>query len=204
MSDPIPPSSPDLRVVGSEPAGDARVERARAGDREAWKALYLEHFSDVLRLVAHATGDVAIAEELTQEAFAVALAGLHRFDGRCGFGGWLRGIAMKLVHKHWRKNRRRDRAHHRLRAVPAAPAGGPDERLTTARRAEALAQALAELPPHLREAFVLADVQGVSAAQASEEFGISPGNFRVRATRARARLRERLAAMGLLDEERLA
>ena len=190
-------------VDGEGTAGiDARVERALGGDREAWTELYLEHFHAVLRLVAHATADVAIAEELTQEAFAIALVRLARFDGRCGFRGWLRGIAMKLVHKHWRKSRRRDRAHHRLESVPRVEDEAPDDRLLARRRAEALEQALAELPPHLREAFVLSDVHGMSAAQAAEEFGISPGNLRVRATRARARLRKRLTALGLIEQER--
>lgn len=194
----------NLRVVQDEVAhgADLRVQRALGGDRQAWTELYLENFHAVLRLTAHAIGDVAIAEEITQEAFAIALVRLSRFDGRCAFGGWLRGIAMKLVHKHWRKNRRRDRAHHRLGAVPPVGGEAPDDQVLTQRRAEALGEALAELPPHLREAFVLSDVHGMSAAQAAEEFGISPGNLRVRATRARARLRKRLMAMGLVEEER--
>lgn len=200
------PRSPELRVVDGQgtPGIDARVERALEGDRAAWTELYLEHFHDVLRLVAHAIGDVAIAEELTQEAFAIAVVRLSRFDGRCAFRGWVRGIAMKLVHKHWRKSRRRAQAHHRLEAVPRSEGDAPDDRVLARRRAEALQEALAELPPHLREAFVLSDVHGMSAAQAAEEFGISPGNLRVRATRARARLRKRLTAMGLIDQERLA
>lgn len=197
-------SAPNLRVVdGHDAIGvEGRVERALGGDRQAWTELYLEHFHAVLRLVAHATADVAVAEEITQETFAIALVRLSRFDGRCGFRGWLRGIAMKLVHKHWRKSRRRDRAHHRLGAVPRSERDAPDDRVLARRRAQALDEALAELPSHLREAFVLCDVHGMSSAQAAEEFGISPGNLRVRATRARARLRKRLAALGLIDEER--
>lgn len=182
-------------------AVDRLVERALGGDRDAWARLYLDHFQGVLRLVAYATGDVAVSEELTQEAFAVALVQLPRFDGRCAFGGWMRGIAMKLVHKHWRKSRRRKRAYSRLSMADEDPSLAPDDRVLARRRAEALERALQDLPPNWREAFVLSDIHGMSAAQAAEEFGISPGNFRVRATRARARLRQRLTELGLVDRE---
>lgn len=201
MSSASSSSRRELRLVDSTEPSDSLVERAVQGDHAAWKELYLDHFHDVLRLVAYATADVGVAEELTQEAFAIALVRLDRFDGRCAFGGWMRGIAMKLVHKHWRKNRRRARAHHRLSAAPPVPARTPDDQMQVHRRARDLEAALTELPPHLREAFVLADVHGMSAAQAAEEFGISPGNFRVRASRARARLREVLIRMGSIDQE---
>ncbi len=200
MTSRSPSHAPALHVVdGAAASVDALIERALDGDREAWTRLYRDNFHAVLRLVAHATGELAVAEEITQDTFAVALVQLSRFDGRCGFGGWLRGIAMKLVYKHWRKNRRRHRAHRRIGAVPEAEGPDADEHMLTQRRAEALQEALEHLPPPLREAFVLSDVHGMSAAQAAEEFGITPGNFRVRASRARARLRERLARMGLVE-----
>ncbi|MCH9682894.1 MAG: RNA polymerase sigma factor [Deltaproteobacteria bacterium] len=195
-----PSLAPALRVVEGDVAASVEVLVAQAldGDRRAWTTLYRDNFHAVLRLVAHATGDVSVAEEITQEAFAVALVQLPRFDGRCPLGGWLRGIAMKLVYKHWRKNRRRSRAHRRLGAVPADPGVPADDQVLAHDRAEALERALEQLPLALREAFVLADIHGMSAAQAAKEFGITPGNFRVRATRARARLRQHLTDVGLI------
>ncbi len=202
MTSSSPSHAPALHVVdGAPPSVDVLIGRALDGDRQAWTRLYRDNFRGVLRLVAHAVGELSTAEEITQETFAVALVRLPRFDRGCAFGGWLRGIAMKLVYKHWRKNRRRRRAHRRIEAAPEFGAPDADERISTQRRAEALAEALELLPPQLREAFVLSDVHGMSAAQAAQEFGITPGNFRVRASRARARLREELAQMGLLERK---
>lgn len=215
----IPPTaSARLRLVGTpeapisatEPTGPEvtglLVGRALTGDVDAWTRLYQDNFNDLLRFVAYATGDVSGAEDLVQEAFAIALARLPSYDQRSPFGGWLRGIANNLVRKHWRKRARRDRAHARMKVTqPHREASqhernaAPDAKVVRDRRADALRAALDTLPDHFREAFVLCDIQGLSAAEAAAIAGTSPGNLRVRATRARARLREYLAAHGLLE-----
>ncbi len=69
------------------------------------------------------------------------------------------------------------------------------------RRAEALVAVLDSLPGHLREAFVLRDLKRHSPAEAAEMLGISRGNLRVRATRARARIRRELVRLGWRDRE---
>ena len=50
-----------------------------------------------------------------------------------------------------------------------------------------------ELPPSLRAAFVLRDVQGLSTQEAAEALEITDTALKVRLHRARLQLRERLA-----------
>ena len=59
------------------------VQRAIAGDTEAWAALYAERYPSLFRQLRYLTGDDALAEELAQETFARAIAGarLHTFAG---------------------------------------------------------------------------------------------------------------------------
>src|SRR5690606_42029329 len=87
----------------------------------------------------------------------------------------------------------------------SATAGIPSTRLFRShlqeRRAEILEPLLAELPDTRREVFVLRDVQGLDVPEVAQRLGITPGNARVRANRARAQLREHLAALGWLDTE---
>lgn len=204
-----------LRVVDGE-GTDERSERSAAeiteelidravdGDVEAWTRLYQDHFDALLRFVAYSTGNVAVAEDLVQEAFALALVGLRKFDGRSSFSTWMRGIANNLVRKHWRKKQRRTRAYARLEELAERIAlcrdESPDAAVNRDERAEALLAGLETLPHHLREAFVLSDVHGMSAAEAGRQIGISPGNVRVRAARARARLREQFERLGMIGE----
>ena len=63
-----------------------------------------------------------------------------------------------------------------------------------ARRGEALDEAIAALPPSLRAAFLLRDVEGLSTAEAAEALSLTETNLKVRLHRARLLLRERLSA----------
>lgn len=204
-------SSPHLRAVSDapeaeSPAGDglerdwALVERALAGDAKSWETLYLSHYRPLLRFCAYSTGDVSSAEDITQETFARALAGLAGFGRRAVFATWLRGIAINLIRRRWRNGERRDRAHAKLRSTPPPP-DALDEVLIRDRRADALSAAISELPESQREAFVLLDVQGLSATEAAEIAGTTAGNMRVRATRARTRIATSLQRAGLVDKK---
>lgn len=195
------PSSP---AEGADALHAALVERARGGDMQAWARLYQDHWARLLRHVGYLTGDAATAEDLVQETFAQALAGLARYDHRAPFFAWLRGIALNVVRKHWRTRGRRNRAYTRVEADADLMAGGsgdPDAVHVSKLRAQTLLAVLEDLPEHLREAFVLCDLRDMSTEEAAQELGISPGNLRVRATRARARIRVALQELGWLAPE---
>lgn len=200
---------PGLRGSPPEPAADARetalVARARDGDVEAWARLYQEHFDRVFKHVTYLTGDVHAAEDLVQETFARAFVGLAQFEARASFVGWLRGIAVNVVRKHWRARYRGDEALDQLatmsRGVVAGGASDPEGAHLRQRRAEVLLVVLASLPEPLREAFVLCDLQELPTATAAAELGVTAGNLRVRATRARAKIREQLIHLGWLVDD---
>lgn len=183
----------------------ALVERARGGDVDAWARLYQDHFDRVFRYIAYLTGDTQAAEDFVQETFARAYVSLASFEGRAPLTGWLRGIAINIVRRHWRSRSRGDRAMDRLELMSRDPAVGADADPESAhlrqRRAEVLLAVLESLPAQLREAYVLCDLQDLPAQQAAVELGVSPGNVRVRATRARARIRGELTRLGWLPGE---
>lgn len=181
------------------------IDRAREGQADAWGRLYHDHYDRLLRDLSYLTGDVALAEDLVQETFVCALTSLARYDGRACLGTWLRGIALNLVRQRWRSWSRRRRAHARLRELGerlAPPTDrDPEAAEVLRRRAAALRAVLDTLPGHLREAFVFADVQRLPSAEAAALLGISSGNLRVRASRARARIHRELARLGWFPAE---
>ncbi len=194
--------APDPTPTDGGPDGllAALVERARAGDMHAWARLYQDHWARLLRHVAYLTGDATTAEDLVQETFAQALASLARYDARAPFFAWLRGIAVNVVRKHWRTRGRRNRAYTKVEATAGAATGDdPEGGHLSKLRAQTLLAVLDDLPEHLREAFVLCDLRDMSTEEAATELGISPGNLRVRATRARARIRVALTELGWLS-----
>ncbi|MEX1362441.1 MAG: RNA polymerase sigma factor [Nannocystaceae bacterium] len=178
------------------------IARARGGDGRAWARLYQRHFDTVYRDLYYQLGNAGVAEELVQETFAQALVGLPRFDGRSSLVTWLRGIGQNLVRKHWRGDTRRDRAYTRLADDPQSVPGSeldPEQSHLRTQRARVLEDALQTLPPSLREVFVMRDVQGLSVPEVAERLSISEGNVRVRANRARAKIRNELTRLGWLE-----
>lgn len=196
------PAPADARAEDNELA---LVERARGGDVDAWARLYQDHFDRVFRYIAYLTGDTQAAEDFVQETFARAYVSLSGFEGRAPLTGWLRGIAINIVRRHWRSRSRGDRAMDRLELMSRDRAVGADADPEGAhlrqRRAEVLLAVLESLPAPLREAYVLCDLQDMPAQQAAAELGVSPGNVRVRAARARARIRSELTRLGWLTGE---
>lgn len=190
-------------------AGDAQgrtaavdlVEQARAGRLEAWSALYQEHYPRLYRHVRFLAGDQAHTEDLVQEVFARALIKLADFDGRSAFSTWLHGIAVNVVRNFWRSQKTKADAHARLAQLHAVQ-GGAEDRLDhiqlCKQRARLVYAILEDLPEHLREAFMLRDLEGLSPAEAAAQLGITPGNLAVRACRARERIRKELETLGVL------
>lgn len=193
----------DKATFVPDPRELTQIERARGGDAAAWSQLYHEHFQRILKYVAYLAGDVQAAEDLVQETFARAYVGLTRFEPHAPFVGWLRGIALNVVRRHWRSQRRGDQAMAHLEWMrQGAAVGEPDPEGAHLRRqrAEVLLAILETLPESLREAYVLSDMHEMSAVEAAAELGLTPGNLRVRATRARARIRDELIRLGWVVE----
>lgn len=196
---PDAPAAPDASSPDAGPPAPeaALVERARRGDVDAWARLYQDNFDALYRHVAYLVGEPHATEDLVQETFAQAVVGLRQFTGRSSVQTWLRGIAQNLVRRHWRSRSRGSRALDRLEHMTHA---APDSTLEGAylrqRHAEVLIHVLDTLPTALREAFILCDLREVPLPEAAADLGISLNNLRVRATRARARIRDELARLG--------
>ena len=81
------------------------LTRARAGEASALRAIYEEHAAAITRRLAHVTGDLELARDLTQDAFVTAFDKLDGFRGDSGLGTWLHAIAFN----HLRDRRKRAR-----------------------------------------------------------------------------------------------
>ena len=198
-----PPARAPESAGSSETNEVALVERARSGDVDAWARLYQDHFDRVFRYIAYLTGDTQVAEDFVQETFARAYVSLPSFEDRAPLTGWLRGIAINIVRRHWRSRSRDDRAMDRLELMSRDPPVGadvdPEGAHLRQRRAEVLLAVLESLPAALREAYVLCDLQDLTTQQAAVELGVSPGNVRVRTTRARTQIRSELTRLGWIS-----
>jgi RNA polymerase sigma-70 factor (ECF subfamily) len=200
----VTPPLPGKRAP--EPAADAATESAateaallacaQAGDVDAFEQLSSEYADRLFMLLLRLLGDPDEAGEVAQEVMLRAWRGISRFQGRSSYFTWLYRIAVNEA----------NRALERRARQPASVSLGPQElelptpqREDPARQAEnnelrqALAGALAMLPPPLRTAIVLRDVEGFSTQEAAEIAGVSQAAFKSRLHQARLQVR---AAIG--------
>ena len=200
---------PDGGEVSHRPAdagewlNENLVQRARSGEISAWSRLYQDNFTRLYRHVRLLTGDRHVSEEVVQDTFVQAMLQISSFNSRSQFSTWLHGIAINIVRNHWRSRQRTVRAHARLTVVRALEAGGEEAEgaLHRKQRVRALYAALDTLPEHLRLAFVLRDLEGLSPEVAAAQLDISANNLAVRATRGRQQIRKQLVEWGVLPPE---
>src|SRR3954462_3372822 len=103
-------------MPSSPPAADQRlVERARAGDEEAFAALVRRYSPMLMRLARMYVPTDALADGVGQETWVAVVRGLERFEGRSSFKTWLFRILV---------NRAKTRGVRAHRSIPFASVGG--------------------------------------------------------------------------------
>jgi RNA polymerase sigma-70 factor (ECF subfamily) len=168
---------------------------AGAGDRAAFNLLVARHGERALRLALRVLGDAAEAEEVAQEAFFRVWQAAPGFDPALArFTTWLHRIVLNLAID--RTRRRGQALASGLDAIAelADPAPGPEAAAVAAQARDALAAALADLPPRQRAAIALAYEQELSGAEAAAALDISERALEGLLRRARLLLRSRLEA----------
>ena len=174
-----------------EVAIDRLVARAKAGDAEAFGALFDHYGEQVHRFIASRVHSPADAEDLTQTVFVKALEALPRYEARgVPFGGWLFRLARNTVIDHVRT--RHDHSGLDTLVERATGEQGPDEQTVTRHEIEAMTRALGALTDEQRDVIALRFFAGLSAREAAEAMGKQEGTIRGLQFRAIAALRREL------------
>jgi RNA polymerase sigma-70 factor (ECF subfamily) len=167
------------------------VERARRGDRAAFGRLVERYAGAVRRVIRGVLRDPDEADDAAQDAFLAAWRGLDRVDPRRPFAPWLLRIAVNAAVD--RTRRRRVRRTEPLDDTTPGNDPLPDRAAERAFLWDRLVGALDELPPRLRAAVVLFEVEGYAHAEIAAILGVPEGTVRSDVHHARRRLRAALA-----------
>lgn len=180
--------------VGSDTV-EGLVELAKAGDSDAFAALYDRYLDVVFRYISYRVGTRPLAEDLTSETFLRALRGMAGFtwQGR-DFGAWLVTIARNLIADHYKSSRFRLEitiadmvSTESSQDAAESPEGAVIRSFTNA----ALLAAVKQLNPAQQECLVLRFLQGLSVAETAKIMGKNEGAIKTlqyRAVRTLAQL----------------
>ncbi|HEY4094157.1 MAG TPA: sigma-70 family RNA polymerase sigma factor [Baekduia sp.] len=173
----------------SAPLVARAVARAKEGDREAVRFLYLRYADNVYGYVRSIVRDEYEAEDVTQQVFAKLMVVIGKYEQRAvPFSAWILRLAHNAAIDHMRKRR----------AIPAAEVYGADERVPEGNedRSRELRLALADLPEEQRDVLVLRHVVGLSPTEIAGHMGKTEPSIHGLHHRGRAALRTALVERG--------
>jgi RNA polymerase sigma-70 factor (ECF subfamily) len=178
------PATPDHDTVEhAAPEGDTAVslglvQRAQAGDAEAFGELYDKYVDQVYRYIAYRVAGTQLAEDLTSETFLRALRRISSFtwQGR-DVGAWFVTIARNLIADHYKSGRYRlELTTEDVSISSAAPVqAGPENEVLEAMQNKVLLEAVKQLGAEQQECIVLRFLQGLSVSETAQVMGKNDG-----------------------------
>ena len=189
--------APAISPIDNDRLNEAEaIARAQNGDRLAFERLYRSHSQRVYAICLRMVGNIAEAQDLTQEVFLLVFRKICTFRGVSAFSTWLHRVTVNLILMHLRK---KSPPISPIEVAPefddeGAPSGtdfgAPDLSLEGAIDRINLGRCIAQLPLGYRTVFVLHDVQGYEHHEIAAMTGRSVGVSKSQLHKARARLRE--------------
>jgi RNA polymerase sigma-70 factor (sigma-E family) len=164
-------------------------------DRAGFEAFVDREYPQLVRALALYCGDLGVAEELAQDAFARAYQRWGRVGRYERPDAWVHRVAFNLA-RSWFRRRYAERRAYARHGPGAHQLDEPDGADTHAVRAAVVA-----LPDRQREAIVHRYFLGRSVAETAEILGVSDGAVKAATFKAIRNLRDELGSVLDPDEE---
>lgn len=192
------------RCGGTDEKESTLIEQLKAGDDQAFEALFRRYGSRVYRQAINLVRNPADAEEVVQEVFLTVYEKAKTFRGDSTFSTWLYRVTANVALGRLRKRkggeeisideylpRFRDDGHH---LGPIADwSQEADKLLLTNDLRQIVRQAIDQLPPVDRAVVVMSDIEGIANREISEALGLTVPAVKARLHRTRLFLRGMLA-----------
>ncbi len=159
---------------------EALLRAVARGDRRAFEELYERHAERVFRFAISLLRAPHLAEEVLQETMVAVWKTADRFKGASKVTTWILGIAKNQAYSLLRREKRGERTPDDAVTEP-----DPSE---TAELCVRVGDAVATLPPHLREVLHLVFHEEMTLGEAAEILGIPEGTVKSRMFHARKAL----------------
>ena len=188
----------DRTLVPSQPRNEwLLVQQGLSGDSSTLDPLFSAYTARLYRTAFAILHNKEDAEDAVQTGLCRACANLRSFQGRSSFSTWLTRIIINAALMLRRRNHvhfeasldeilatQPERVHHGI--VDTRP--GPEETCSVTEIKEHVDAQVRRLPPGLRSAFQLCELDGLSPADSIQALGVSMSAFKSRISRARRKV----------------
>jgi RNA polymerase sigma factor (sigma-70 family) len=181
---------------------ESLIQQAQKGDVVAFNRLVVQYQELVFNVAYRIMADPAVAEDVAQETFITAYQSLRSFRGG-SFKSWLIRVATNRCYDELRRRKRRPQTsldeimdENESFAFLRSQTDGPETHRQRVELALAIEKCLQALPDDQRIVTVLGDVEGYDYNEIATITKTSLGTVKSRLSRARAKLRDCLQAVG--------
>ena len=176
------------------------VVRVQKGDKTAFDLLVRKYQHKVAKLVSRYVRDRREVEDVTQEAFIKAYRAIGGFRGESAFYTWLYRIAVNTAKNYLEsQSRRPPGSDMEIEGAELIESGEglrdqatPERQMLTNEIATTVHRVLEHLPPDLRTAITLREIEGMSYEEIAEVMDCPIGTVRSRIFRAREAIDQEL------------
>ena len=179
--------------VTDEDHDDLRL--CRNGDEQAYARIVQRYEPIIARQMWRFSRDAQRHEELVQEVFVEAYTSLHTFKGSAPFEHWLRRIATRVGYRFWKHKARDTERAEKLNLHKDAVMPSPDS-ASASEAGEYLYHLLETLDAQDRIVLTLMYFEGWDTKEIAEHLSWSQSLVKVRAFRARKKLKKKLEVAG--------
>ncbi len=176
------------------------VRRVQQGEKEAFDLLVLKYQHRLIKLISRYIRDSAEVYDVAQESFLKAYRALPNFRGDSAFYTWLYRIAINTAKNHLVSQSRRP-PDSDVDSSEAEQFDGesdlkeyatPERMLLKEEIERTVIDAIDQLPPDLRTAITLRELEGMSYEEIAQTMDCPIGTVRSRIFRAREAINKRL------------
>jgi len=169
------------------------VERAMAGDREAFSELARLKIDELYRIAGFVTGDPDRAKDATQEALVAAWRDLSSLRDPDRFDAWMRRLLVNACYREIRRDKRRRQFEVHIEPIDPPGQGLPDPAIGAADR-DQIGRGIRQLDPVGRALVVMVYHLDLPIAEAADSLGMPIGTVKSRLHRTLRSLRAALDA----------
>ena len=176
------------------------VRRVQQGEKQAFDLLVLKYQHRLIKLISRYIRDSAEVYDVAQESFLKAYRALPNFRGDSAFYTWLYRIAINTAKNHLVSQSRRP-PDSDVDSSDAEQFDGesdlkeyatPERMLLKEEIERTVIDAIDELPPDLRTAITLRELEGMTYEEIAQTMECPIGTVRSRIFRAREAINKRL------------
>lgn len=186
--------------MGERSVDQGLVARVQRGEKGAFDLLVRKYQHKVAKLISRYVSNRAEVEDITQEVFIKAFRGLPGFRGESAFYTWLYRIAVNTAKNYLESQGRRlpstgidiESAEASDSMESLRDVATPERDMLTGEIADTVNRAIAALPPDLRTALTLRDLDGLSYEEIAQVMECPIGTVRSRIFRAREAIDKQL------------